>query len=159
MTTTELLEQVRAKLDGASDYRIAQVLEIPRQKLSAMKQGKERADNYTCAKIAEQLGRDPLEIIARVEAQTARTAKKREYWQSFFSGLKATRAAGSSQAGPTGLNAPSSHRTRPRNPGLSRPAWTALHHAKANPACQKNGSRHDRKGHGNTQGPVRACPA
>jgi hypothetical protein len=38
--------------------------------------------------MAEILDRDPLEIIAQVEAETARTEKKRQYWRSFFSGMK-----------------------------------------------------------------------
>lgn len=86
--TQELIEQVRQKLDGATDYKIAQVLDIPRQTASEYVRGNREADNYACAKIAEVLDRDPLEVIAQVEAEAARTEKKREYWRSFFSGLK-----------------------------------------------------------------------
>jgi transcriptional regulator with XRE-family HTH domain len=90
MITTELIEQVRAKLDGATDYKIAQVLEISKQKVSAMRKGTEKPDAYDCARMAEILERDPLEVIAQVEAEAARTEKKRQYWRSFFSGLKRT---------------------------------------------------------------------
>lgn len=93
MITTDLIEEVRHKLDGATDYRIAQVLEISKQKVSAIKAGREKLDVYDCARIAEVLERDPLEVIAQVEAETARTEKKRQYWRSFFSGLKRTAAA------------------------------------------------------------------
>lgn len=85
--TQQLLEQVRVKLGGATDYKIAQALDLHTKYLTDYKQGRP-ADAYACAKIAEILDRDPLEIIAQVEAEAARSEKKREYWRSFFSGLK-----------------------------------------------------------------------
>lgn len=88
--TQQLIGQVRAKLGGATDYRIAQVLDIPRQRVSTYTKGEQQADAYACAKIAEVLERDPLEIIAQVEAEAARTEKKRAFWRSFPSGLKRT---------------------------------------------------------------------
>jgi hypothetical protein len=88
--TQELIEQVREKMEGATDYKIAQALDIPRNVMHYMKKGNREADAYTCARIAEVLERDPLEIIAQVEAEAARTEKKRAFWRSFFSGLKQT---------------------------------------------------------------------
>lgn len=86
--TQELIEQVRAKLNGATDYKLAQVLDLHSEYVHGYVKGTRAADNYACAKIAEILERDPLEVIAQVEAEAARTEKKREYWRSFFSGLK-----------------------------------------------------------------------
>ena len=88
--TQQLIEQVRAKLDGATNYKIAQALDLPTQRLSDYVKGDREADTYACAKIAEVLGRDTLEIIAQVEAEAARTEKKREFWRSFPSGAKRT---------------------------------------------------------------------
>lgn len=88
--TQQLIEQVRQKMNGATDYRIAQVLDIPRNVMHYYISGDRAADAYACAKIAEVLDRDPLEVIAQVEAEAARTEKKRQYWRSFFSGLKRT---------------------------------------------------------------------
>lgn len=88
--TQQLIEQVRAKMDGATDYKIAQVLDIPRNVMHYYVRGDRDADNFACAKIAEVLDRDPLEIIAQVEAEAARTEKKREFWRSFPSGSKRT---------------------------------------------------------------------
>jgi predicted transcriptional regulator len=89
MTQTQtLIEQVRAKMDGATDYKIAQALDIPTGIVHYYVKGDRAADSYTCARIAEILEQDPLEIIAQVEAEAARTEKKREYWRSFFSGMK-----------------------------------------------------------------------
>lgn len=86
--TQQLIEQVRTKMEGATDYKIAQVLDIPRNVMHYYVAGERAADAYACAKIAEMMERDPLEVIAQVEAEAARTEKKRQYWRSFFSGLK-----------------------------------------------------------------------
>lgn len=83
--TQQYFEQVREKLGGATDYKIAQVLDIPRGIMSYYVSGKREADTYACAKIAEMLEIDPLEVIAQVEAEAARTTKKREFWKSFRS--------------------------------------------------------------------------
>ena len=88
--TQQLIEQVRQKLEGATDYKVAQTLDIPRNIMHYYINGERDADAYACAKIAEVLNRDPLEIIAQVEAESARTEKKRQFWRSFFSGLKQT---------------------------------------------------------------------
>jgi transcriptional regulator with XRE-family HTH domain len=90
MITTDLLNEVKAKKCVDSDYKLAQVLDISKQKISDLRSGKEKPGPYECAKIAEVLGRDPLSVIAQVEAESARTEKKRAYWRNFFSGLKRT---------------------------------------------------------------------
>lgn len=82
--TQQLIEEVRAKLGNVTDYKIAQALDLHTEYVSRYVSG-DAADTYTCAKIAEILGRDPLEIIAQVEAKAARTEKKRLYWSSFIS--------------------------------------------------------------------------
>lgn len=88
--TQQLIEQVRQKLNGATDYKIAQVLDLHSEYISGYVNGERKADAYACARIAEILERDPLEVIAQVEAEAARTEKKRAYWRSIFSGLKRT---------------------------------------------------------------------
>lgn len=85
--TQQLIEQVRVKLGGASDYKIAQVLDLHSEYVHRYVKG-DAADAYACARIAEILERDPLEVIAQVEAEAARTEKKRQYWRSFFSGMR-----------------------------------------------------------------------
>lgn len=88
--TQQLIEQVRQKLNGATDYKIAQVLDIPRNLMHYYVKGERVADAYACTRIAEMLDRDPLEVIAQVEAEAARSEKKRDYWRRLFSGLKRT---------------------------------------------------------------------
>lgn len=88
--TQQYFEQVREKLGDATDYKIAQVLDVSKQNVSEYVRGIREADTYACTKIAMVLEVDPLEVIAQVEAEAARTEKKRAFWQSFFSGLKRT---------------------------------------------------------------------
>lgn len=83
--TQELLEQVREKMGGVTDYKIAQALDIPTGIVHYYVSGERAADPYACTRFAEILGRDPLEVIAQVEAKAARTEKKRQYWSSFIS--------------------------------------------------------------------------
>lgn len=83
--TQQYFEQVREKLENATDYKIAKVLDISTQNVSEYVRGIREADTYGCTKIAMVLGIDPLEVIAEVEAKAARTAKKREFWKSFRS--------------------------------------------------------------------------
>ena len=83
--TQQYFEQVREKLGGATDYKVAQALDISKQNVSEYVRGIREADTYACTRIAMVLEVDPLEVIAQVEAEAARTAKKREFWKSFRS--------------------------------------------------------------------------
>lgn len=81
--TQALLEAARQKLSGVTDYRLGKELGIGRQTISRYHEGTQQADAYACTRLAEILERDPLEVIAEVEAEAARTKAKREFWQSF----------------------------------------------------------------------------
>lgn len=88
MTKTQiLLEEVREKLGGVTDYRLAKTLDIPRPRVHEYVRGMNHADAYAATKIAIELGRDPLEIIAEIESEAATTEAKRTFWRSFHSGL------------------------------------------------------------------------
>jgi len=88
--TQALLEEVRKQMDGATNYRIEKKLGISTQRLSDYAKGTAHADAYACAKFAEVLERDPLEVIAQVEADAAKTEERRAFWAGFPSGLRRT---------------------------------------------------------------------
>ncbi len=88
--TVELLEAVRKKLDGVTDYKMAQALEIPRPRIHEYMKETAQADAYAATRIALLLGRDPLEVIAEIESEAASTEAKRGFWRSFHSGLMRT---------------------------------------------------------------------
>lgn len=81
--TQALLEAAREKLGGATDYRLGKKLGIGRQTIARYHDGTQQADAYACTRIAEILDRDPLEVIAEVEMEAARTQAKRDYWTNF----------------------------------------------------------------------------
>lgn len=88
--TQELLEAVRATQGGATDYKLAKLLEVPRTTMHEMAHGRMNADAYAAARIALALNKDPLEVIASIEAENASTEAKRTFWKSFHSGLTQT---------------------------------------------------------------------
>lgn len=81
--TQVLLEATREKLGGVTDYRLAKELSLSRPRISDYRHGRRNADAYACTRIAEVLGKDPLEIIAEVEAEAAKTQERRDYWANF----------------------------------------------------------------------------
>lgn len=88
--TQAYIEAAKCKLGGVTDYRLAQVMEIPRQMVSHYQNGSRHADAYACARLAIILKIDPLEIIAAVEADSAKNDQRRAFWMGFPSGLRRT---------------------------------------------------------------------
>lgn len=92
MNAKELLLECAVKLRVQSDYALAKEMKIPRMRISDYKAGKVKLDTYALVKIAETLGRDPLELLAQYEAEHEKNDVKRDYWQGFI--LRARRRAG-----------------------------------------------------------------
>lgn len=77
----KLIEECRTKLGVETDYQLAKAMDLHRGTLSQCISGKRPPDAYTCARIALVLELDPLEIIASIEAERARTPERRAFWQ------------------------------------------------------------------------------
>lgn len=84
MKTKELLLEVKVELGIKSDYALAQALDIPRQRISDYMSGRLQPDTYALMQIAMKLKRDPIAVIAEVEAENAKTEKKKDFWRSFL---------------------------------------------------------------------------
>lgn len=84
MNAKELLLECRAKHGWLSDYRLAKELKISTARISDYKSGKRNLDIYALVKIAETLGKDPIELIAQYESEHEKNAEKRDYWQGFI---------------------------------------------------------------------------
>lgn len=78
-----LLDEARSSTGSANDNQLAQVLEIPRQRISGIRAGSEKPSPYVCTRLAQALKRDPLEIIAMVEANSAKNEAQRAFWRSY----------------------------------------------------------------------------
>lgn len=86
-----LLDSAAAALGARSDYHLAQLMELHKARISEIRSGKRMPDTYACTRIAQALGRDPMEIIAMVEAESAKNETQREFWRSFkFSGMRSS---------------------------------------------------------------------
>ena len=85
MDVNALLDEVKLKLDVKTDYRLSKLLEIPEKDLSNYRKGKQIPDSYACFKFAEVLGKAPSVLIAQVQAENARSERKRLYFKRFFS--------------------------------------------------------------------------
>lgn len=83
MNIIELLDQTKQRLNVKSDYALAKALEIPSQRVSAYRKGKEHPDPYALTKIALALDLDPLALIAEAEARTEKNATRRGFWENF----------------------------------------------------------------------------
>lgn len=82
------LDMLKAREGLSSDNQLAALLGITRQAVSNYRTGKSIPDDYTCARLAQKLGIDELEVIAAANAARARTDEERSFWKQFL-----TRAA------------------------------------------------------------------
>lgn len=78
-----LVDAARSSTGSTTDYKLAQALEIPTQRISDYRSGKRIPDAYACTRLAQALKRDPLEIIAMVEANSAKNEAQRAFWRSY----------------------------------------------------------------------------
>jgi len=84
MKTKEILLECKIAAKVTSDYALAKVLDIPRQRISDYISGKVTPDNYAVMKMALLLKRDPLELMAQIEAEAEKNEKKKAFWVDFL---------------------------------------------------------------------------
>lgn len=80
---SELLDEAKIKNGWDSDYRLAKSLDISKQDVSAYRASKKFPDEYACVRLAQAVGRDPLEIIKDVQLLAEKSDKRRAFWRSF----------------------------------------------------------------------------
>lgn len=84
MQTKDFLNAAMKATGCKTDYQLAKALEIPTQRISDFRDGKRRADEYTCTRIAIALGVDPITVIAEVAVEWEKNAERRKWWQDFL---------------------------------------------------------------------------
>jgi transcriptional regulator with XRE-family HTH domain len=84
MKTKELLLECKIAAKVTSDYALAKVLNIPRQRISEYMAGKVTPDNFAMFKISMLLNRDPITVIAEIEAESEKNEKKKSFWVDFL---------------------------------------------------------------------------
>ena len=93
MDMSKVIDSAKKALDVESDYALAKKLEINQARISSYRKGKETPDAYACARLAEVLGMDPFELLAKVEAATEKNEGRRAYWQKVAEKMAATSVA------------------------------------------------------------------
>ena len=76
-----LLERLRVAHDGASNYRLAQILGITQQTLSIVKTRGTNFSDVTLNKIAQELGEPPMLIIAESHLETQDFPSMNNVWE------------------------------------------------------------------------------
>lgn len=88
MKPSEYLDKAKIALAIKSDYGIAKALKINTSRISDYYKGKRWPDAYASTQIALALKLDPLEVLADIEAQSAKTKERREFWEGFIGRTK-----------------------------------------------------------------------
>lgn len=81
MKTTDYLDAIKNRYDLPSDYAIAKMLGIARQRMTAYRAGSESFSDSTALRVAELLDLDPLEVALSAHAQRAKAPEERALWE------------------------------------------------------------------------------
>lgn len=80
-TAQKILKRLKAAQDGASDYRIAQLLEITPSAISLVKTKGTAFSDQTLVKIAHLLGENPQLFVADYHLATNDFPGMNEFWE------------------------------------------------------------------------------
>lgn len=89
MKPTEYFDAAKERLKLPSDYALAKALELPPQSIPSMRNGTRNIPLDVAFRIAITLELDPAEVVADLESQREKNAKRRGFWQSFVSHARA----------------------------------------------------------------------
>lgn len=84
MTPNEYLDAAKAAMEITSDYELAKRLEIPSGNIPPMRRGERHVPIDVAFKIAITLEIDPAGVVADLESQREKNAKRREFWTGFL---------------------------------------------------------------------------
>ncbi|WP_322005247.1 helix-turn-helix domain-containing protein [Paraburkholderia tropica] len=83
-STTQYLDELKDHLGVESDYALAKALGMTRAAVSKYRTGYSMPDDLACAKIADLLGCDPMEVIAAINYQRAKNDEARALWEGIW---------------------------------------------------------------------------
>lgn len=78
--TKELLIECKKKICVDTDYKLAKALKIHSGRIADYINGKRIPDENACLRIAMLLERNPIEIIAIVQADTEKNIQRKAFW-------------------------------------------------------------------------------
>jgi len=91
MNPSEYLDATKARIGIESDYELAKRLEMDRQSIPAIRRGERHLALDVAYRIAITLELDPAQVVADLEGQREKNAKRAAFWRSFT--LRAQKAA------------------------------------------------------------------
>lgn len=94
MNPAEYMDAAKRALNIESDYALAAKWEVKRQDLSNVKRGVRPMTPYYCARVAEALNLDVMQVLADVECQQEKNLERKRYWTFFLSERLKKSAAG-----------------------------------------------------------------
>ena len=89
-TTLDFLERLKAKYDGASDYRASKLLQVSTSSISTWRCGKGGMGDKTAVKMAELLCEHPAYIMACVHAEKDESPQTQKVWAQVAAQYAAT---------------------------------------------------------------------
>lgn len=103
MKTQEYLDAVRATLGLPSDYALQKPLALSKSQLSKYRTGKETLSTPVAVRIANLLKKEPLQVIAEVNAEKETDPETKAMWQSILEKISKGFEWLLSGAGPCGI--------------------------------------------------------
>lgn len=83
-STEQYLDEVKTRLELPSDYAIAKALGVTRAAVSSYRTGRSMPDDLVCARIADVLGVEPMEVIAAINYQRSKSDDARHLWEGIW---------------------------------------------------------------------------
>lgn len=92
LSTIELLDRAKSVAGDVSDYRLAQLLGVPATTVSNYRVGRSRPENPISMRLADLCGLDPVEVVASVNLERAKSETDRELWEMILKRCKPVKA-------------------------------------------------------------------
>jgi|GEM_PF-2433816 len=89
-----LLTDLKAAHGDISDYRVAQILGLRPQAISKVKCNRNHFSDVTVVKIANELGVNPVEAVAKVHLDDETCPIKRQLWEQILGETKVAESLG-----------------------------------------------------------------
>jgi transcriptional regulator with XRE-family HTH domain len=86
--TKELLIACKKKIGVDTDYKLAKALKIHSGRIADYINGKRIPDENACLRIAMLLERNPIEIIAIIQADTEKNIQRKAFWNEVLKRAK-----------------------------------------------------------------------
>lgn len=83
-STEQYLDEVKERLNLPSDYALAKALGFTRASVSSYRCGRTYPDDLACARIADALGVEVMEVIAATNYQRSKTDEARKLWDGIW---------------------------------------------------------------------------